>query len=76
MSVNAGSQVVNLSPNALTLTITTASGVFSGQVSEPGNGVAHKFSGVILQKQNAGYGTMIGTPNGSRVVLGAPWLSS
>ena len=72
VSVNAGSQVVNLSVNALTLTITTASGVFSGQVSEPGNGVAHKFSGVILQKQNAGYGTMIGTPNGSRVVLGAP----
>ena len=72
VSVNAGSQVVNLSPNLLTLTVSTGSGAFSGQVSEPGNGLVHKFGGVVLQKQNAGYGTMIGMPNGSRVVLAAP----
>jgi len=72
VSVNAGSQVVNLSANQMTFAISPTLGTFTGQVSEPGNGGAHKFSGVILQKQNAGYGTMVGTPNGSRVVLAAP----
>lgn len=72
VSVNSGSQVVNLSPNQMTFTINAANGLFSGQVNEPGSGLVHKFSGVLLQKQNAGYGTMVGAPNGSRVVLGAP----
>jgi hypothetical protein len=72
VSVNIGSQVVNLSPNQMTFAVSTGLGTFSGQVSEPGHGLVHSFAGVILQKQNAGYGTMIGTPNGSRVVLAAP----
>ena len=72
VSVNAGSQVVNLSPNAMTFSINAANGLFAGQVSEPGNGITHRLGGVILQKQNAGYGTMVGIPNGSRVVLAAP----
>jgi hypothetical protein len=72
VSVNAGSQVVNLSPNQMTFSVNAANGLFTGQVNEPGNGGAHNFGGVMLQKQNAGYGTMVGTPNGSRVVLAAP----
>ena len=40
VSVNAGSSVVNLSPNVLTLTISTTLGSFTGQVTEPGTGVA------------------------------------
>ena len=72
VSVNAGSQVVNLSPNALTFNLNPALGSFTGQVTESGSGQAHAFSGVVLQKQNAGYGTMTGTSLGSRVVLAAP----
>jgi hypothetical protein len=72
VSVNVGSQVVNLSPNPMTFAVNPGLGTFSGQVIQPENGLQHNFGGVILQKQNAGYGTMIGTPNGSRVVLVAP----
>ena len=71
MSVNAGSQVVNLSPNQLTLNITTGVGSFTGQVAEPGTGLLHTFGGVVLQKQNAGFGFMSGGTS-SRVVLAAP----
>jgi len=72
VSVNVGSQVVNLSPNALTLSITTSSGTFSGQVKDPSDGSTHSFGGVVLQKQNAGYGMMNGSSASSRVVLAAP----
>ena len=72
VSVNAGSQVVNLSPNSLSLSITTGSGVFNGQVKDPSDGSMHSFSGVILQKHNAGYGMMAGSSASSRVVLAAP----
>ena len=72
VSVNAGSQVVNLSPNELTFTIVTGLGSFSGQVREPISGQLRNFGGVVLQKQNAGYGTMTGASLNSRVVLSAP----
>ena len=72
VSVNAGSQVVNLSPNALTLTISPTLGSFSGQVAEPGTGVVHLFSGVVLQKQNAGFGFLLGSTRSSLVTLAAP----
>jgi hypothetical protein len=69
VSVNVGSQVVNLSPNSLSFNITPSSGLFSGQVKDPANGIAHNFGGVILQKQNVGYGLMTGASASSRVVL-------
>ncbi len=72
VSVNAGSSVVNLSPNALTLTISLTLGSFTGQVAEPGTGVVHPFSGVVLQKQNAGFGFLLGSSRSSRVTLAAP----
>jgi len=72
VSVNAGSSVVNLSPNALTLTISPALGSFNGQVAEPGTGLVHPFSGVVLQKQNAGYGFMTGANASSLVTFAAP----
>ncbi len=72
VSINPGSQVVNLSPNTLAFNITPSSGLFSGQVQEPDGGSTHVFNGVILQKLNAGYGTMDGSPLASRVVLAAP----
>ena len=72
VSVNAGSQVVNLSPNEMVMTVMNAVGSFTGQVREPGTGALHMYGGVVLQKQNAGYGTMTGVPAGSRVVFAAP----
>ncbi len=72
VSVNAGSQVVNLSPNEMVMTIMTSVGSFTGQVREPGTGALHMYGGVILQKQTAGFGTMMGVPTGSRVVFAAP----
>jgi len=72
VSVNAGSSVVNLRPNPLTLTIAPTLGSFTGQVAEPRTGVVHAFGGVVLQKQNAGYGFMSGVKASSRVVLVAP----
>jgi hypothetical protein len=72
VSVNAGSSVVNLSPNALTLTISPTLGSFTGQVAEPGTGVVHPFSGVVLQKQNAGFGFLQGSTSSSRVTFAAP----
>jgi hypothetical protein len=72
VSLNAGSQVVNLSPNPLNFKITKNTGVFVGDVQDPTSGQTHSFGGVVLQKQNAGYGTMTGSTMGSRVVLAAP----
>jgi len=64
--------VVNLSPNALTLNISSTLGSFTGQVTEPGNGVVHTFGGVVLQKQNAGYGFLMGANASSLVTLAVP----
>lgn len=72
VSLNAGSSVVNLSPNALTLTLSPTLGSFTGQVAEPGTGAVHLFGGVVLQKQNAGYGFVKGVKASGRVVLVAP----
>jgi hypothetical protein len=69
VSVNAGSQVVNLSPNAMSFGIATGSGLFGGQVVVPGTGVTYNFGGVVLQKQNVGYGFMTGVNASSRVVI-------
>ncbi|MBP9900792.1 MAG: immunoglobulin domain-containing protein [Verrucomicrobia bacterium] len=72
VSVNAGSSVVNLSPNALTLTISPTLGSFTGQVQKPGTSMKHNFGGVVLQKQNVGSGFMTGINASSRVVIAAP----
>ncbi len=71
VTMNAGSQVVNLSPNLLTLTISPLLGSFTGQVVEPGNGVVHPFSGVVLQKMNGGFGFLPGVTRSSRVTVTA-----
>ena len=57
--------------NELTLTITTASGLFKGSVTET-NGAKQtiKFGGAIHQKSNAGYGLFIGTNQTGGVFLG------
>jgi hypothetical protein len=72
VSVNAGSQVVNLSPNAMSFVIATGLGTFSGSVQNPADSSVRNFAGVVLQKQRAGYGMMTGANASSRVVLAAP----
>ena len=72
VSVNSGSQVVNLSPNTMNFTITKSTGLFTGNVQDPSSGQTYTFGGVVLQKQNAGYGTMPISTLASRVVLAAP----
>ena len=72
VSVNAGSQVVNLSPNPLNFKITKNTGLFTGDVQDPTSGQTYPFGGVVLQKQNAAYGAMMGSTLASRVVLAAP----
>ena len=37
-----------------------ATGTFKGKVTEPANNQSHAFSGVVFQKQTAGYGYLLG----------------
>ena len=63
-------KVTNLGDNKLSLSLSTASGLFKGSVEDPATGKSHKFAGALLQKQNAGAGFLLGTNRSSRVVLG------
>ena len=52
------------------LSIWTSSGVFIGSLLHPTTGAKVSFTGVILQKQNSGYGYFLGTDQSGRVFLG------
>jgi len=54
----------------LTLTITNATGLFQGSLTNPATGKIIKVSGAVLQKANAGYGTFLGTNQSGSVFLG------
>jgi hypothetical protein len=54
----------------LKVTITTSTGLFKGSVTDPDNGKAITFSGVVLQNQNFGGGFFTGTNQVGRVFLG------
>jgi hypothetical protein len=69
LALGLNSQVTNLSSNRLTLGFTTTTGMFKGNVEDPATGVSWPFSGVVLQKLNAGYGFLLGTNLSSRVAL-------
>jgi hypothetical protein len=56
--------------NKLSLTLTTASGLFQGTVPVPGTKTAISVSGVLLQGGNAGYGLFLGATNSGSVYLG------
>jgi hypothetical protein len=49
--------------------ISVGNGLFRGKVVDPSTGKAGSFSGVVLQKLNAGYGFLLGTNLCSEVVL-------
>jgi hypothetical protein len=62
--------VVNLGTNALTCTIVTNTGVFSGSGTDPRTGKAYPFYGVLLQDGGYGSGFFTGTNRTGRVFIG------
>ncbi|MFO1487709.1 MAG: hypothetical protein U1F65_04455 [Verrucomicrobiota bacterium] len=67
--IEKGNKVVNLSSNKLTMTFSASTGVYQGTVADP---VSHKtwpFSGVVLQRDNVGYGFLSGTNESSQMGL-------
>jgi hypothetical protein len=70
VAVSPANKVTNLSSNALTLTITTTSGLFKGSVVNPATGKPVTINGVLLEKQDFGSGTFSGTNQIGRVHFG------
>jgi hypothetical protein len=69
-SFNLGTNNVASGTNLLTLTITNATGWFNGSVTNAAAGRLLKFSGAVLQKQNAGYGQFPGTNQTGSAFIG------
>lgn len=69
--VNIGpkNKVTNMSNNKLSLAFGLANGIYHGLVTDPNTGKTMPYSGVVFQKQNAGYGFLLGTSLSSRVDL-------
>lgn len=55
--------------STLKMTITTASGLFKGTITNPDTGKPISLNGVVLQKQNSGSGFFLGTTQAGRVTL-------
>jgi hypothetical protein len=72
VSLGANNKVTNSSPNALTLTLTPTTGLFSGTVVPPGATKSIPFKGAIVQGQAKGYGFFLGTNQAGRVTFSAP----
>jgi hypothetical protein len=70
ITIDADNKVTNQSSNALSLTITTASGLFRGTVVNPATKKSVPISGVVLQKQNFGGGFFSGTNQTGNVYFG------
>jgi hypothetical protein len=70
ISLGADSKVTNQSGNALTLAVTTSTGLFKGSAVNPATGKASAFTGVVLQKQIFGGGFFPGTNQTGRVYFG------
>jgi len=58
------------SANGLKATITTKSGLFKGTAISLGNGTTVPINGVLLQKQNSGYGFFLSNGQSGAVFLG------
>ncbi len=70
VALGLDNKVTNLSSNNLSLSLTTKSGLFKGSATAPGAAKAIPFSGVVLQKQNAGFGYFLGTNQSGEVFFG------
>ncbi len=71
MAIDPGGHTTGLGTNQLALTFALPTGSFSGRSTDPFTGKASVFRGVVLQKQNAGRGFLLGTNRSSRVLLEA-----
>ncbi len=60
---------VTAADNQLSFSFSRPTGSFSGTVTHPATAKRLSFSGVVLQKLNAGYGMLLGTGQSSRVSL-------
>ncbi|MBI3853350.1 MAG: tandem-95 repeat protein [Verrucomicrobia bacterium] len=69
VTLEQNSRVSNRSSNPLTMSFSLTTGTFKGTAVDPASGASLKFSGVVLQKVNAGCGFLLGTSQSSRVVL-------
>jgi hypothetical protein len=69
IQIGAKSKVTNLSSNRLKMAFSLATGLFSGSSVDSVSGRSLRFNGAVLQKQNAGYGFLLGTNVSSRVTL-------
>lgn len=70
ISVGGSSRVTNRSPNGLGMMFSISTGTFRGNVVDPISSRALPFSGVVFQKDAAGYGLLLGTDQVSSVLLG------
>ena len=59
----------NQGQNPLTLKLSRNNGLFQGKVTDPTSGASYRFGGVVLQKQNAGYGFLSGSSRASEVTI-------
>jgi hypothetical protein len=69
LTFKTGNRVTNLSSNRLAMTISSSSGTFTGSAMDPDTGKLLPFKGVVLQKQDAGCGFLLGTNRSSRVII-------
>jgi hypothetical protein len=63
------SHITNVSSNALSLSFSLGNGTFKGVVTDPLLNAKLPFSGAVFQKQNAGFGLLLGTNQSSQVNL-------
>jgi hypothetical protein len=76
ISLGRSSRVFNYSTNVLSMSFSLPQGTFSGHVKDPVSGKSRAFSGAVLQKQNAGFGLLLGTNQTSSVSLSSVPLSN
>jgi hypothetical protein len=67
--VTAGNRAINLSTNRLSLVFSLGTGSFRGSVADPASSKSISFSGVVLQKENAGRGFFLGGDESRRILF-------
>jgi Divergent InlB B-repeat domain len=70
ISLGLSSKVTNLSSNKLTMAFSTSTGLYKGTVVDPTSGATLPFAGAVFQKNELGYGSLMGANQSSSVVVG------
>lgn len=70
VTLSTANKITNGSTNALTMSITTASGLFKVTATDPSTGKSVSGNGVVLQNQNSGGGFFLGTNQSGGVFFG------